>query len=310
MVHQSRPPFKLQFQAAVPNARSDGAEQAPSASSDQAALVVSKVPPWGSSRAGSSEGIGTDAETSPGTEQNVRRLKSKSPRAEASTKTEDKARDPERVHLWTTPVSTGDNTTDADPHAAGAPCISDPGGDQYAAGNARTQPVSLHSPPIQPGGVMIPPGSQDRRTARCTIADTALSNVGVPKEMKNRPSHPDGTAEEHGPASTQAVKRGHQVAMIEVPDEDDDTAYQRWLAKGSPIVTPTRPVATLPTPPDSPIQIGRTYTDGQTYQDWQTQGKVTSPMVVAPSAASAKVQEVPRQGWMKPLLADWTLRNV
>ncbi len=63
-------------------------------------------------------------------------------------------------------------------------------------------------------------------------------------------------------------------------------------------------------PPDSPIQIGRTYTNGQTYQDWQTQGKVTSPMVAVPSVASAKVQEVPRQGWMKPLSADWTLQNV
>ncbi len=63
-------------------------------------------------------------------------------------------------------------------------------------------------------------------------------------------------------------------------------------------------------PPDSPIQIGRTYTDGQTYQDWQTQNKVTSPTVVAPSAADAKVREVPRQGWMKPLSVDWTLRNV
>ncbi len=98
--------------------------------------------------------------------------------------------------------------------------------------------------------------------------------------------------------------------MIEVPDEDNDTTYQRWLAKGSPIVTPTRPVVMLPTPPDSPIQIGRTYTDGQTYQDWQTQGRVTSPTVVVPSAADAKVREVPRQGWMKPQSVDWTLRNV
>ncbi len=98
--------------------------------------------------------------------------------------------------------------------------------------------------------------------------------------------------------------------MIEVPNEDDDTAYQRWLAKGSPIVTPTRPVATLPMPPDSPIQIGRTYTDGQTYHDWQTQSQVTSPTVVASSVTNAKVREVPRQGWMKPLLADWILRNI
>ncbi len=66
----------------------------------------------------------------------------------------------------------------------------------------------------------------------------------------------------------------------------------------------------LPMPPDSPIQIGQTYTDGQTYQDWQTQSKVTSPTVVAPLAANAKVREVPCQGWMKPLSADWTLRNI
>ncbi len=40
------------------------------------------------------------------------------------------------------------------------------------------------------------------------------------------------------PLAPRLVKRGHQVAMIEVPDEDDDTAYQWWLAKGSPIVAP------------------------------------------------------------------------
>ncbi len=87
-VHQSRPPFKPEFQAAVPNARLDGAGQAPSANPDQAALLVGKVPPRGSSRAESSEGIGADAETSPGMERNARRLQSKSPRAEAVTKAE------------------------------------------------------------------------------------------------------------------------------------------------------------------------------------------------------------------------------
>ncbi len=63
-------------------------------------------------------------------------------------------------------------------------------------------------------------------------------------------------------------------------------------------------------PPDSPIQIGRTYTDGQTYEEWHTQGKVTSPTVVVSSATNAKVREVPCQGWMKPLSVDWTLRNI
>ncbi|SJK99857.1 uncharacterized protein ARMOST_03168 [Armillaria ostoyae] len=32
-------------------------------------------------------------------------------------------------------------------------------------------------------------------------------------------------------ASAQAVNRGHSVTLIEVPDEDNDTAYQIWLAK-------------------------------------------------------------------------------
>ncbi|SJL10455.1 uncharacterized protein ARMOST_13841 [Armillaria ostoyae] len=32
-------------------------------------------------------------------------------------------------------------------------------------------------------------------------------------------------------ASIQAVNRGHSVTLIEVPDEEDDTAYQLWLVK-------------------------------------------------------------------------------
>ncbi len=57
-------------------------------------------------------------------------------------------------------------------------------------------------------------------------------------------------------ASTQAVKRGHQVIMVEVPDEEDNTAYRWWLTKGSSIVSLTRRTAMLPTLPDSPVQIG------------------------------------------------------
>ncbi len=209
--------------------------------------------------------------------------------------------------VGTTTVPTGNDTTDADLHATSAPRISNPGGDQHAAGNATAQLNALPRKPIQPRGEMIPP---EVKTKGPLDAQRPPTDIRMPKAMRNQPSHPDRTADEHGSASAQAVKRGHQVAMIKVPDKEDDTAYQQWLTKGSLIVTPTRPVATLPTPPDSPIQIGRTYTNGQTYHDWQTQGKVTSPMVVAPSAANAKVREVPRQGWMKPLSVDWTLRNV
>ncbi len=103
---------------------------------------------------------------------------------------------------------------------------------------------------------------------------------------------------------------GHQVTLIEVPDKEDDTAYQRWITKGSPIVTPTQPVATLPMLLTLRSRSDECTTDGQTYQDWQTQSKETSPMVVAPTMADAKVREVPCQGWMRLLLVDWTLQNV
>ncbi len=86
-MHQSRPSFG-EFQAAVTRARLDGAEEAPSANSDEAALLVGKVPPQGSSRTASSEGITRGSETSPGTDWSARTSKSKSPsKTEASTKT-------------------------------------------------------------------------------------------------------------------------------------------------------------------------------------------------------------------------------
>ncbi len=34
-------------------------------------------------------------------------------------------------------------------------------------------------------------------------------------------------------ASAQVVKRGHQVTMIEVPDDEDDTSFQKWVAKAA-----------------------------------------------------------------------------
>ncbi len=159
---------------------------------------------------------------------------------------EDKAWDPEQETMRITGVLTSTANPRIAPHATETMGHDYSSTVRHAVGKTIAQPVSLHTPPIQPGGVMIPPESQDRRTAGCATADAAPSNVGVPKETKNRPSRPDGTANEHGSASAQAVKRGHQVAMIEVPDEEDDTTYQWWLAKGSPLVTPTRPVMTLP----------------------------------------------------------------
>ncbi len=71
------------------HARPDGAEPAPSVGSDQAALLVGKVPPRGSSLTGSLEEIGAEAETSPGTERIARTSQFKSPRVEAATDDKD-----------------------------------------------------------------------------------------------------------------------------------------------------------------------------------------------------------------------------
>ncbi len=46
---------------------------------------------------------------------------------------------------------------------------------------------------------------------------------------------PTKTAEWKEATSAQAVKRGHYITMIEVPDEDNDISFQRWLATGAPI---------------------------------------------------------------------------
>ncbi len=92
---------------------------------------------------------------------------------------------------------------------------------------------SLHTMPIQPGGVMISPGSQDQRTIGCA---TALMTAGALKAMRDlSPSCLSGgcsrdqetkTATGQEAASAQAENRGHMVTMVEVPNEEDNTAYQ------------------------------------------------------------------------------------
>ncbi|SJL18642.1 uncharacterized protein ARMOST_22239 [Armillaria ostoyae] len=74
-------------------------------------------------------------------------------------------------------------------------------------------------------------------------------------------------------ASAQAVNRGHSVTCIEVPDEDDDTAFQLWLAKERlPTITQTEATS------DEPAQSS------------------TKPIIF--------------QKWYKPFEVDWTLRAV
>ncbi len=64
------------------------------------------------------------------------------------------------------------------------------------------------------------------------ILDSRKPKIG--RACPDDPSGHHGAEERKEAASAQAVKRGHQVTMIEVPDEDDDTTYCRWLQKSGP----------------------------------------------------------------------------
>ncbi|SJL15543.1 uncharacterized protein ARMOST_19044 [Armillaria ostoyae] len=72
-------------------------------------------------------------------------------------------------------------------------------------------------------------------------------------------------------ASAQAVNRGHSVSIIEVPNEEDDTAYQIWLAK--------------------------------------KKGKESTPneRVVLPTMNPQAPPKV--EGWLRPFEFDWMLRT-
>lgn len=77
-------------------------------------------------------------------------------------------------------------------------------------------------------------------------------------------------------ASAQAVKRGHQVKLKEIPDDKDDTCFQRsqQASKKSPVVSE------------------------------ETQSTVAEPL-----SSGAKTEKVPRT-WLKPFRAEWTLQGI
>ncbi len=77
-------------------------------------------------------------------------------------------------------------------------------------------------------------------------------------------------------ASTQAVKRGHQVTFIEVPDNEDVTSFMM-----------NRKANLIP-----PLETA-----------------VTSPMVVKPLWVNAKAKEALHE-WLKSFGAEWTLRGI
>ncbi|SJL13789.1 uncharacterized protein ARMOST_17237 [Armillaria ostoyae] len=90
---------------------------------------------------------------------------------------------------------------------------------------------------VRPDGIpdpVTPPSEPSSQTAKGgTLFD-------APKPAEERPSKAVGDAnatttkkmaDRTEAASAQAVNRGPTVTCIEVPDEDDDTAFQLWLAK-------------------------------------------------------------------------------
>ncbi len=74
------------------------------------------------------------------------------------------------------------------------------------------------------------------------------------------------------------------------------------------MVSPKRKLAVLPTPPESPKTTSLPPNEG-VGPTYVPKNEVTSPMVAAPSTASAKVQEVPHR-WFRPFEVDWTLRAI
>ncbi len=95
-------------------------------------------------------------------------------------------------------------------------------------------------------------------------------------------------AEGQEAASAQAVERGHQVTLTEVPDDEDVTSFM--MNKKANLTPPLETAVTSPTvvepsqvdatAKEAP-QLSRTYTSGETYHEW-----------------------------LKPFGAEWTLRGI
>ncbi|SJL18203.1 uncharacterized protein ARMOST_21781 [Armillaria ostoyae] len=74
-------------------------------------------------------------------------------------------------------------------------------------------------------------------------------------------------------ASAQAVNRGHPVVMVEVPDEEDDTAYKIWLTKERTLA-------------------------------------ITKKEATSNEPARSSTTSTTMRGWCKPFEVDWTLRAI
>ncbi|SJL16886.1 uncharacterized protein ARMOST_20416 [Armillaria ostoyae] len=146
-------------------------------------------------------------------------------------------------------------------------------------GVAGTTVSSRATTQVRPGEISGPATPPSEPSSQSTKGGTLID---APRPAEERPSKAAGDAKATATkksaagteaASAQAVKRGHQVTCIEVPDEDDDRAFQLWLAKER---TPT--VVKKEATSDEPARSSPT------------------------KPAFAK--------WYKPFDVDWTLRAV
>ncbi len=273
----------------------------PSANSDEVALLVGKVPPRGSSRAVSSEGIARGGETSPGMEWNARTLKSKSPgKAEASMKASTShdqswGLHPQKHKLLTTEGRLGTLKVTQDPMEAQASYEGQEVGDRAGKSILMAQVESSVSTHISGQDQDDAPWERTAGSLPMTGKDNKKTRYSVGTCTRQTTKERTATGQEA--ASAQAVERGHMVTMIEVPDPEDDTAYRQWLKKGSPIASPKQNTNTLLTPPESPTETTSPLPNEGVGPTCITTNKVTSLMVAMPSGASAKVPEAPHR-WM------------
>ncbi len=127
-------------------------------------------------------------------------------------------------------------------------------------------------------GDLLLNGEKLEAIARSAVSAQPVAPLrGDAFEERTSRSATDQKAAGQEAASAQAVQRGHNVAMSEVPDQDDTTSFMMNMksklmspididtAVTSPtVVEPSRVDATAKEAP----QLSRTYTSGETYSEW------------------------------------------
>ncbi len=129
---------------------------------------------------------------------------------------------------------------------------------------------SVHSVQVKSAALGGPSG------IRTSCLDLGPYPMTVPSTSSRDPAGYHAADEKEAAASAQAVKRGHQVQVEEIPDDEDDTSFQL-----SQKANQNSPVA-----------------------HEETQSTVAESL-----NSGAKTEKVPHN-WLKPFEAEWTLRGI